>query len=901
MPGGKLAALLAAALPSADAPIQASPVAPLPAQGSGPLPLLWVDIQDAGQPAYEAPDPAESAQSFAELDRWIRHTSHGRHPGFAATFITLRLTKSLDALDATTSIDAALFTLLRGMGIEPNAYDRQILNWRGSYGSDFAAGWVTPTYPRTVHLRVPGHEIMLHEMMHSLGEAGHANAGRFQGGRRRITLQPYFDDRLEYGSPFDILGAFSQPTGRYVDPAIEAVDGASAGVLSGSIQATHRMRLGWLDRSRMRSLEDGEGLLRVSIHPLDGEGPGPEGRILVARAPIANGMHHASYRIERRQGWAGNPWAAAGVLVRLTSDVSQRVGSGGDILIDTRPETWTEERAGAQVFPSRSGVLDAPLTIGRTYSDPEAGLHIAAIARDPDDPDAIEVEIRREPIPSRNLPPVVVAPIDGPDRLAVGETGMYRVEAYDPDGDALSFGWETTDRRDLWGPGLPDMPGNAPSLVVSWPAPGRYPVRVAVSDRRGGLVWSHRLVTVGSATTPVWSGRVTDDSGAPVANALVTTLESADKTMPFWAGGTPVRTCYTDADGRWFVTAPPPSATLAVMAPELAAWRRTFPVPVDGAFDRSDLHFTGTGSVTVAVTGPAGPVVAAAGATVAFTISRGGRVDQPLTVRLSLGTSRDRLYGQYQTLAELGTDIQPRWNADPLGARSSGSVVIPANATSAVLVADVLRALDQVGARQVDLYLQSYDSATIPSRPEPGRGWAGVLLRPAAQAPRNDRFATPMALVGMGPVVVDQSTALATIETGEPNHATGVSTAVIARSLWYRWEAPSDGIASVAMSGVDLDGWQPCLSIYQGDDWVDLDGRVLASVLPSGGYVLGESVSTNNAQPRIELPVRAGTVYRFVVCEDAGGLGLSPGGGTFRLTLSATAASPDQPPTVTGP
>ncbi|HEX8066882.1 MAG TPA: hypothetical protein VF520_10175 [Thermoleophilaceae bacterium] len=79
-------------------------------------------------------------------------------------------------------------------------------------------------------------------------------------------------------------------------------------------------------------------------------------------------------------------------------------------------------------------------------------------------------------------------------------------------------------------------------------------------------------------------------------------------------------------------------------------------------------------------------------------------------------------------------------------------------------------------------------------------------------APANDDFAAATELSGLS-ATVDGSTALAGREAGEPAHGDYSSSA---GSVWYRWTAPADGVASIALkrgSGVYTD---PAYAVYTG-------------------------------------------------------------------------------------
>jgi len=74
------------------------------------------------------------------------------------------------------------------------------------------------------------------------------------------------------------------------------------------------------------------------------------------------------YWIEFRQKFPSNPWLVHGVMLNWDPWLES---SGGTHLLDTTPGTPTAQG-------SRE---DAAVVIGRTFSDPPAGIHITPVAR----------------------------------------------------------------------------------------------------------------------------------------------------------------------------------------------------------------------------------------------------------------------------------------------------------------------------------------------------------------------------------------------------------------------------------------------------------------------------------------------------------------------------------------
>ena len=116
---------------------------------------------------------------------------------------------------------------------------------------------------------------------------------------------------------------------------------------------------------------------------------------------------------------------------------------------------------------------------------------------------------------------------------------------------------------------------------------------------------------------------------------------------------------------------------------------------------------------------------------------------------------------------------------------------------------------------------------------------AGLLVPAAAQAapPPNDLFAAAEVLTGTA-AATSATNNEATTETGEPSHWNTAS-----GSVWFRWTAPRDGVASIDTAGSQFD---TVLAAYTG---ATVDGLTR---LASNDDAIG-------LQSRIQFPVAAGT------------------------------------------
>lgn len=150
-------------------------------------------------------------------------------------------------------------------------------------------------------------------------------------------------------------------------------------------------------------------------------------------------------------------------------------------------------------------------------------------------------------------------------------------------------------------------------------------------------------------------------------------------------------------------------------------------------------------------------------------------------------------------------------------------------------------------------------------------------------APANDNFASRVDLGSATSVTTNATSAAATGEVSEPQHAGYPAT----RSLWWKWTAPSTGLVSISTAG---SGFDTVLAVYRGSTLFSLLG--VASNDDTGG----------GNTSRVEFEAQAGVTYQIAVdgFGGAGGavsLGIALSGGpsndafSNRATLSGNYSS----------
>jgi regulation of enolase protein 1 (concanavalin A-like superfamily) len=383
----------------------------------------------------------------------------------------------------------------RRMGFDDANYDCVVMRHEGGPGSYGGLGGGS-----SVWLRGDSVGILAHEIGHCFGLA-HANFWNTAG-----TSAIGAGTNSEYGDPYDNMGSSgSFPNGHY------------------NAQAKSQVR--WLPANFVQSVNQ-SGVYR--IHAFDQTSLNPANRYAMTIVKDAQ----RTYWGEVRTLFPTNPWTQRGMLLGWRFPG----GSGGNLqLIDTTPGTPT----------GNSSKDDAPISLGSTFSDFEAGIHMTAINVN-DSPRYVDMIVNMGDFPT-NSPPTL-ALTSSAEVVPVGATVTFTAAANDPDGDPLAYSWQhfgDTNYR--------VVEANAPFITRTFPTAGTYVVSCTVSDMKGGTTLKSRLITVGSGNSRFTiSGRITA-LGEGLPNVIVT-ANSANGVV-------------TDSDG--YYTIPNLAANTYTMSPLL--------------------------------------------------------------------------------------------------------------------------------------------------------------------------------------------------------------------------------------------------------------------------------------------------------------------------------------------
>ncbi len=277
---------------------------------------------------------------------------------------------------------------------------------------------------------------------------------------------------VEYGNPFDQMG------------------GASSS-MDAHFGARQKNFLDWLvDADVVKITTDGTTTTR--IRAFDRSAAAGDKAIAVDRAGTSN-----DYWIDYRQDYADtNLWMRDGVLLNW-GDVT--ISNMKPLLLD-----WT---------PGTSSKDDCPVMIGRTFSDPAAGIHITPVLRgtDLDGTTWIDVTVNRGAFAGNQKPSVMLTASNL--NPAVNGSVTFTAAATDPNGDALAYFWD-------WGD-TTFTANNSTTAAKSWSSSGTKTVRCYVTDMKGMTTTGQLLVQVGTSSTFFIQGVVSTTAGAFVENVVV--------------------------------------------------------------------------------------------------------------------------------------------------------------------------------------------------------------------------------------------------------------------------------------------------------------------------------------------------------------------------------------------
>ena len=287
--------------------------------------------------------------------------------------------------------------------------------------------------------------VIIHEFGHNYG-LGHASFWDTSDGSVVGT-----GASVEYGDIFDVMGDGPDPEGHF--------------------HMQGKQYLNWITTAQWTNANTaGSGTFR--IYPFDNASTTSTRRGV--RVNKATGEY---YWIGYRPGITDAPLLKSGAYL-----LWQRPSQNRCWLLDTTP-TSTADRD------------DAAISMGRTYSDTAAGVHITPTAKGGSGAEAwLDVNVQLGSFPGNQAP---TASIGGPSTANARNTATFTANAADGNGDTLAYSWDFGDGA---------VSTNTASVSHSWMIGGTYNISLTVTDMKGGTVTANKSVTV-SDPLSTWTQR----------------------------------------------------------------------------------------------------------------------------------------------------------------------------------------------------------------------------------------------------------------------------------------------------------------------------------------------------------------------------------------------------------
>jgi Cadherin-like beta sandwich domain/Calx-beta domain/PKD domain len=459
---------------------------------------------------------AESHDMLRQMADYVTQTSYGRcyFTYAVAPLVVLPypeswyIARQASPGGGDTLVQGHARTIAKAMGFDYLSYDLDAVRWAGTVGS---YGGSASVGARGMRMKTSGAGTFIHELGHNLG-VWHANFWR--------TTPPSFTgpgNNLEYGNTFDVMG--------------------SSGSV-GQFTAHFKNILNWLPPETHWNVTS-SGVYR--LHQFDYAVAHPSFRYALRITKDAERQYWAEFR----QRFTSNVGLMNGLMMTWDGWGQGGIGGSGGSppdgsnrgaqLLDMTPGSF-----GNGITDTRN---DSALWVGRTYSDPDANIHITPIAKNTNStPPSMDVMVTVGPVPGNQPPALAITA--STNAAGTGVVITLTATASDPDGDALAYAWVFDD-------GTYSTNSNAVQ-TKSWSTAGHYQVLCTASDMKGKRTTRAVRITVGSPTTFTVSGNITGPDALPLEGVYVANYTPSSATTHPNSGT--FRGTWTDSDGNYTLT-----------------------------------------------------------------------------------------------------------------------------------------------------------------------------------------------------------------------------------------------------------------------------------------------------------------------------------------------------------
>ncbi len=411
--------------------------------------VLWVQVDFADDPGAVATAEQIAVTNTQVSDFYAANSQGKTTMAFTLLPATLRLPRDKSVYNASSS---SVGTLQADAAVLAKAYD-EANGAAGTYNPDRYDRWIVlfrrmPAYSFGGQAQLTGPQVRMNGGI-SPGTVAH-ELGHTQGLSHSHYWLPSGNSAIgagthvEYGDVFDAMGSSGSSNNNHFN-------------------AAQKTKLGYLVSADIATITTA-GTYRLARH----DHANAAGLRALKIAPADLGYE---YWIEHRQ--FGPTAFNSAQLDRLRRGILLHWGpgkapatttGGGSYLVDATPG-------------SAGGANDAPVRIGDTFVDPDAGVTIRPLAVGGTAPaEYIDVQVAFGAFEGNRNPVLTTAAPAG--TLYARTNLIFNATATDPDGDSVYFRWDFGDRA---------LNPNLNNISRRFTKGGTFDLRVSAHDGRGGI------------------------------------------------------------------------------------------------------------------------------------------------------------------------------------------------------------------------------------------------------------------------------------------------------------------------------------------------------------------------------------------------------------------------------